>query len=216
MSAPSFTPLFDWALLPEKCEDKKPDKGTFEDFVWLSRERVPQHCKPWELGAKITWNILSPVDLNLTPAEDVELKKDTPEKDLIKFSAINPSMDLWRRDDCIIACSKELWLNYFIFDTGNGRENMFLPNGYSTFEWRLGFTIEHTQKLSAFVMPFDIAAGVGTEAALLAPSNLASLNGHAGFSVALSVRGQCQIRRGDVIGKMLFLSPDAIKANLSV
>jgi len=209
----SFKPLVPWALPPRKASSDR--RGARErarlyreNFRWLRAERQAEFCTPWVLGHELGWRIDSPIDVTLNPLEQIEVDPGTDPQAAAQAAA---KTELWVRDGTALTMDRPSWLHLYQFRRDDRWENMFIPNGEDTIEWRLGFTITGVDDHSVLVFPSDHHPELGVKVGVLTSASLQRLEA-TGFSIAVSPNRRVPIRRGQEIARIVLLHPESLKA----
>jgi hypothetical protein len=76
-----FSQLQPWAIMPGKFQVDRVGARNRADlyrqsFRYVRAERRPEHCAPWVMGQELGWRVHSPVDVTLTPLEQIEVEAD--------------------------------------------------------------------------------------------------------------------------------------------
>lgn len=200
-----------WAILPKKhVADVESARARREimrqNFVHLRAERQPEFCPPWVQGATLGWRIFSPIDVTLTPLEQVEVAGG----DSVEASArAVGKRQIWTRGDATIALDPPTWLNAYEFETDNGRQSMFLPNALGTVEWRQGWTVEDWNDIGLLIIPSPKTPSLGVEIGLLSPATLKRI-APKGISIAVAPSCEIKIKRGDEIARLIPISRECM------
>ncbi|MFW0179633.1 hypothetical protein [Rothia sp. P7208] len=206
-----FREIHQWAVLPKK---HVADLGSArerrqilrQNFVHLRAERQPQFCPPWVQGATLGWRIFSPIDVTLSPLDQIEIAGG----DFVEASArAVGKRQIWTRGDATIALDPPSWLNSYEFETDDGNQSMFLPNGLGTIEWRQGWTVEGWDDFGLLIVPSPQIPNLGVEIGLLSPATLERIMPK-GISIAVAPRCKVEIRRGDEIARLIPISRECM------
>lgn len=199
-----FRSLYSWSSIPGKFNaDLKSARARKElmknSFTHLRAERQPEFCPTWVQGATLGWRIQSPIDVTLTPLEQIEIVGG----DLAEEAAhAVGKKQIWVRGNAAIALDAPHWLNAFVFETAAGTETMFLPNGLGTIEWRQGWTVEDWGNTGLLVIPSPCSVDLGVEIGLFTPATLKRLASK-GMSIAIAPKRRIEILRGDEIARLI-------------
>ncbi|MFG2732940.1 hypothetical protein [Streptomyces canus] len=209
-----FRPLHEWALPPVKHtvdrQRSRDDAALYrENFRFVRAERRPEHCAPWVMGQELGWQVLSPVDLAFTPLDQIELDGITDPKGAGR--AANRS-ELWQREKSHLAVEKTSWLHLYQFGTARGWENMFLPNGAGTVEWRLGWAADIPRGYFLLVMPLPEVIGIEVPVGILTSTVIARMGEDNGVSIAVRPTRTTTVRRGQPIARIVLLHADSLQA----
>jgi hypothetical protein len=214
--AVNLSRIYDWAVLPLKRRvDRTAAKTRAEvlaaDFRWLRAERVPENCLPWVLGYEVGWRIRSPVDVTLSPLDDVEVALSEDNEAGVR--AANRA-ELWIRERSGLAVSRNDWLHLYQYQTAAGWSNMFIPNGRGTVEWHLGWSVSVPDGHFLLIIP-DGETPTGLEVPVgILPAKLLNVPGRE-FSLAVKPNRLIKIERGRDLARMILLHSTSIKAKAS-
>lgn len=207
----TYNRLYEWALLPEPPAPRKADNhgALYATCMrWVREHRVPERCGPSQLAASLGWEVKSPVRVEVTPVEDLEVDASD---DLEALAGILGNVDLWRRESSYLAVPKYPWLGIHQFRSTRGWESMFVPNGRGTVEWHLGFSVTVPDNHLLLVLPTDPPTeGLAVPWGVLTKKVLESVNERAGFSIAVRPTDTATINRGDPIARLLLLHSDSM------
>ena len=200
-----FDPLFPWAVLPhQKSVDveqaKQRQRLMRDEFSHLRADRQPEFCAPWVLGQKIGWRICSPVDVDLTPLPQYEVNQNEPEK----AAAALGKTEVWLRSGTGLIMDRPPWLHMYQFREGETWGNMFIPNGQSTVEWRLGWMPAISEQHTIMIFPSELTPELGVLIGVLTPASLKRLQ-TTGFSIAFQPKGVVRISRGQEIARLVLV-----------
>jgi hypothetical protein len=208
--AVAFIRQQDWALIPESA---KVDTAAARDEAMLYREhfrfarneRRPQACGPWVQAHRLGWLVRSPVTVTLRPLHQVEL---APVADAKELATVACTDEIWRRESIALGVSRQEWLHLFQYRTAaNTYENMFIPNGHGTVEWRLGWAARLDRDLSLLVLPAGYSREFDIPMGLLSASTLDRMGS---MSVPVEPLQECHINRGDVIARLIIITRDTL------
>lgn len=212
MTTMQFNNLFDWAITPQK---HRPDVQAArarrelmrQSFTHMRAERQPEFCPPWVQGSSVGWRVLSPIDVTLTPLEQIEVANNERTEHAVR--AVGKSQ-VWLRGGAALALDPPPWLNAYQFTTEQGPETMFLPNGLGTIEWRLGWTIADWGELGIIVIPSPSCTDLGVEIGVFTPATLGRI-ADKGMSIAISPKERITVSRGDEIARIIPISKECLK-----
>ncbi|MEU4999364.1 hypothetical protein [Streptomyces sp. NPDC021622] len=209
-----FRQLQPWAVLPSKHQvdrqRSRSDAAVYrENFRFVRAERRPEHCAPWVMGQELGWRVHSPVDIDFTPLDQIEL--DGISEPEAAGRAANRT-ELWQREKTHLAVEKTSWLHLHQFSTPRGWENMFLVNGAGSVEWRMGWTADVPRGYFLLVLPLDSAEGLDVPVGILSSSITARMATEHGLSIAVRPTAQVSIRRGQPIARIVLLHADSLQA----
>ncbi|MDG4817008.1 MULTISPECIES: hypothetical protein [unclassified Micromonospora] len=211
----AFTQVQPWALVPQPHRvDRKAardERDLYQDHFRYKRiTRLPVECPPWVLGQELGWMIRSPVTMRMTPVEDIDFSMPE-EEDLRPVASKIGRSELWRRGTDWIATRDTDWLRFHDFQTSAGWESMFLPNGYGTVEWRLGWSVRVPDRYFVLVIGGPIAE-LEVPVGVIPAKTVNAMTSQGGFSIAVAPRHPVSIRRGDPIARLVLLHPDSLQA----
>lgn len=204
-----FEKLYDWALLPYKYKVDSTAARAKRDmfrssFTYIRAERQPEFCHSWIKAAELGWRILSPIDIILSPCEQIEISPDTAQ-----YAAKDLGVsEVWTRGKSALALNPPSWLKKYHFKTEKTNETMFIPNGINTFEWRLGWKVIDSSDFSLLTIPSPNIPDLGVEIGLLSPKQLNNIH-RTGCSIAFSPQRNLTINRGDEIARLIPISKEA-------
>lgn len=211
----AFHQLLPWALLPRKASPdhhraRERARLYREHFRWIRAERQPEFCAPWVLGHEFGWRLDSPVDVTLDSLEQIEIEsRDNPET-AVRAAA---KTELWIRDGTALTMDRSPWLHLYQFRRNDRWENMFIPNGQATIEWRLGWAVHDIGDQAILVFPTDAQPDLGVKVGVLTSASLQRMK-TIGFSIAVSPRRRVTISRGQEIARIALLHPDSLKTKM--
>ncbi|WP_145012685.1 hypothetical protein [Kocuria salsicia] len=207
-----FSQLYSWAIPPAKYELDLPaarEKRTLsaESFTHLRAERQPEFCPPWIQGATLGWRINSPIDITLSPLRQVEIAGGEQTSESARAVGMN---QVWVRDSATLAVEQRAWLTSYEFETSQGSQTMFLPNGLDTVEWRLGWSATTADDFGLLVVPSPETPDLGVQIGLFSSATIERLHS-TGMSIAISPRCELTLSRGDEIARLIPISREALR-----
>ncbi|WP_328437558.1 hypothetical protein OHA71_10555 [Streptomyces sp. NBC_00444] len=210
-----FRKLHPWSLPPQQREvDRHPSRdyatALRENFRFVRADRRPEHCAPWVMGQELGWRLHSPIDIALTPLDQIELDAVTdPEA---AGRAANRS-ELWQREKSHLAVEKTSWLHLYQFKASRGWENMFIPNGAGTVEWRLGWAADVPRGYFMLVLPLETpVAGLDIPTGVLSSTSIGRMSEENGMGIAVRPTAPTTLRRGQEIARLVLLHADSLQA----
>jgi hypothetical protein len=211
----TFAARYPWALVPRAArvdrERAKAESAVFRDsFRWVRRDRVSEFCPPWTMGQELGWRVFSPMEVALTPLEQVEVESgEDPQAAALAAGA----SELWQREGTALAVRETPWLHLYQYRSVNGRwENMFLPNGQGTVEWRLGWTAEIPRGYFLLVLPSGTEAGLEVPSGILSTTVCDKMAAAGTAAIAVRPTRATTVRRGQEIARLVLLHADSIRA----
>lgn len=207
-----FQQLRPWALVPTEYRvDRsrvRDDARTYrESFRFVRAERRPELCPPWVMGQELGWRINSPIDIQFTPLDQVEVIADDAEA---AGSATGRS-ELWKRERSHLAVHRSTWLHLYQYETQHGWENMFVPNGLGTVEWRLGWAADIPRGYFLLMLASERAGSPEVPTGILSSTAVSKMNNSGGLSVAMRPTN-LTIARGQEIARLILLHADSLQA----
>ncbi|MGW1027720.1 hypothetical protein ACWD4J_29155 [Streptomyces sp. NPDC002577] len=209
-----FRQLHPWSLPPRQYkvdrQQSRDHAAVFrESFRFGRAERQPEHCAPWVMGQELGWRVHSPIDVSFTTLDQIELDGVTdPEA---AGRAVNRT-ELWQREKSHLAVEKTSWLHLYQFKTVRGWENMFLPNGVGTVEWRLGWAVDVPRGYFLLVLPLENPiAGLEVPTGILSSTAITRMSSENGLSIAVRPTVPTVIRRGQEIARIVLLHADSLQ-----
>ena len=206
-----FSQLSPWAIPPTKYDlnlsaAREKRKLSAESFTYIRAERQPEFCPPWVQGATLGWRISSPTDITLSPLRQVEITGGEQTSESARAVGMN---QVWIRDSATLAVEQQSWLTSYEFETSQGSQTMFLPNGLGTVEWRLGWSATTADDFGLLVIPSPETPDLGVQIGLFSSTTIKRLHG-TGMSIAISPRRELTLSRGDEIARLVPSSREAL------
>jgi hypothetical protein len=210
-----FAAPYPWALAPQAArvdrERAKAESAMLRDsFRWVRRDRAPEFCPPWTMGQELGWRVCSPVDLAFTPLEQVEVESGN---DPQAAATAAGASELWQREGTALAVSESAWLHLYQYRSVKGRwENMFLPNGQGTVEWRLGWTVQIPRGYFLLVLPPDTETGLQVPTGILSSTVCDKMMAAGTAAIAVRPTEAMTVRRGQEVARLVLLHADSLRA----
>jgi len=210
-----FIQKYKWAILPTKNkisikDIKEKTKIYSEEFRWIRTSRSKELCWSWRLAQEIGWDIVSPIDVEMKPLDDIQITNDLTEiKSLNDFIS---NSHVWRRDKEAIVMPKQSWVNLYQYKSKENWESIFIPNGDGSVEWHLGFNIRIPKLTYLLVLPFHRKTGLDVEMGILDKKSLDKMNSVSSMSIVIRPNCKIKIQRGDKIAKLILLGADVLNA----
>jgi hypothetical protein len=200
-----------WAVLPRKWTSDlvaaREQRQLYRDhFRYVRAERRREFCAPWVLGQELGWRVASPVDITIGPLPQTEIDPGDAPQDAVRAAGRS---ELWMRERTGLAVERPEWLHLYQFGQKGHWENMFLPNGQGSVEWRLGWNVEPPDGYAVLVMPSDALPALGVLVGVLTSATLQRKR-VGGFSLPICPRQEVTISRGQEIARIVLLHPDSI------
>jgi hypothetical protein len=209
-----FRKLHPWSLPPLKYTvDRRQSRDHAavlrDSFRFVRAERQPEHCAPWVMGQELGWRLQSPIDISFTRLDQIELDGITdPEA---AGRAANRT-ELWQREKSHLAVEKTSWLHLYQFKTSRGWENMFVPNGAGTVEWRLGWAADIPRGHFLMILPLETPVlGLEIPTGILSSTAATRMSRETGLSVAARPTASVVVHRGQEIARMILLHADSLQ-----
>jgi hypothetical protein len=117
--------------------------------------------------------------------------------------------EMWQRERSALTVQRTPWLHLFQFRHGDQWENMFIPNGAATVEWRMGWAIDGVEDGAIMVFPSEAKPDLGVHVGVLTAAVLRRMTAP-GFSVPISPSGPVTVRRGEEIARIVYLRPESL------
>ncbi|MCP3760641.1 hypothetical protein [Streptomyces sp. TBY4] len=209
-----FRQLHPWSLAPRQHkvdrQQSRDHAAVFRgNFRFVRAERQPEHCAPWVMGQELGWRVHSPIDISFTPLDQIEL--DGANEPEAAGRAVNRT-ELWQREKSHLAVEKTSWLHLYQFKTARGWENMFLPNGAGTVEWRLGWAADIPRGHFLLVLPLEKpVAGLDVPTGILSSTATTRMSRENGLGIAVRPTEPVAIRRGQEIARIVLLHADSLQ-----
>ncbi|MGY2011965.1 hypothetical protein ACW9HC_33765 [Nocardia gipuzkoensis] len=163
------------------------------------------------MGQELGWRVHSPIDISFTPIDQIEV--DASVNPEAAGSAVNRT-ELWRREKSHLAVAKTPWLHLYPFKTERGWEDMFLPNGRGTVEWRLGWAIDIPRGYFLLILPpLSPIGGLDIPCGILSSTVTSRASRDSGISIAVRPTAPVEIRRGDEIARLVLLHADSLQVH---
>ncbi|GGL59015.1 hypothetical protein [Planomonospora parontospora] len=212
-----FGQLYDWALLPHKHKvarvaEREAAEMYEKHFRYNRRVRPATSCPPWVLGQELGWVVQSPIDITLTPVDDIQFGAES-ETDLTAVSRMLNRTDVWNRGDGWLATSRNDWLRFTQFKgIGDNWEAMFLPNGDGSVEWRLGWTAQIPDDMYLMVMGLDRSEAIEIPTGIMTAKQVNRTADNGGMSLAIRPRHVSKISRGTPLARLVLLHRQSLQA----
>ncbi|ARU60298.1 hypothetical protein CBW65_03885 [Tumebacillus avium] len=208
MSLVRFLKLHDWAMPPKK-EKVQGVESQMNARRWLVQERVKGACYPYRMGKEIGWTIYSPINIEIFPVEEVQIKGSS--EDVHEVGRML-GIDFWMaRDNMFLGIKPAGWFQVQQALVDGMWQGLFLPNGERTFEWRMGWGIEIPDDYVLLIQPLEGEENFVVHPGLLFAKSLAKFNQGLGFGIAFEPKRQHLIRKGDPLAKLLVFHKSALE-----
>lgn len=204
-----FSKKFEWSLAPLKpsidIESAAQRKRYYENnFRWLRSDRLPEFCRPYRMAYELGWQILSPIDIILYPIEEIQFQASQDELDQIANKS--NFTHLWNREGTFIGVRTTMHLRMYDFKVADGWEAMFILNGDSSLEWKLGLDVNLSEGCSLLLIDDYYKPKHLCVPGILSQKQLLKMNASSGLSIAVRPLMQKYIKRGDVIARAIIIS----------
>jgi hypothetical protein len=173
-------------------------------FRWIRRWRAPELCPSWRLGHEWGWNLLSPVDVVMTPLDDVEVAFPPHETDQAPITTNRA--ELWSFKDSQLSVEATGWTHLYQYRSAGCWKSMFVPNGAGTVAWHLELTLVIPQATALLILPDAELSGAEVPVGIIPSEMLARMMLHGGMSVPIRPLKRVSIRRGQPIARMALIS----------
>ena len=203
-----FIKLTSWAIPPVK-EKVTIQEYSNPDLRWNHKTRVKGACWPYKMGKQVGWTIVSPLDIQISPVE--ELQVSGSEDDLDEVGQMH-GIDFWvKRGSTYIGLKPDGWFRYHQAKVNGVWRNLLIPNGECTFEWALGWGLEIPEDYVVLFQTLEGQDSFTVHPGLLQSDSLAQFTSSGlGISLAFEPRKEHFIRRGDPIAKLLVFHKSAL------
>lgn len=197
-----FEKMYDWALIPESikydAESEFTVKNIYEkNFRWLRNDRTPALCSSYRKAYEIGWVIRSPVNIDLSPIHEVQLANSDDKAHIMSLCNFD---SIWTRDSVAFGIKTDMNFGAYEFQDSEKWESMFILNGQSTLEWRLGFKCHPESEYSILVTEDFECEPIGIIPGLLGKKHMGSTSG---MSIAIRPFKNRKVMRGDVIARLI-------------
>lgn len=210
-----FHKMQPWAILPAKLEvDRSAARETAEiylkSFRYARAERRPEQCPPWVMGTELGWRVHSPVDIDFTELPQIEIDAGA-DAEMAAKAANRP--ELWTRERSHLAVGKTSWLRLYQFQTERGWENMFIPNGAGSVEWRLGWGADIPRGYFFLILPGSQFGPLEVPIGVMSSTVVSRLTAQGGMSLAVRPpAAPVRVTRGEEIARIIVLHADSLQA----
>ncbi|MBW7473972.1 hypothetical protein K0T92_04400 [Paenibacillus oenotherae] len=198
-----------WAIPPVK-EHVTVQPSHDEDFRWIKQRRVKGACWPYRAAREIGWTILSPIDVEIYPATEIQIGAEHAEE--IPHIQHLTGIHYWqRREDIYLGVKPSGWFQLHQFKVDNNWHQMFIPNGEGTFEWRMGWSVQIPNDHVLLFQPLEHTDNSYIiHPGLLTAQSLDRFHSGLGLPIAFEPRQNKVIKRSDPLAKMLVLHKSAL------
>jgi hypothetical protein len=163
------------------------------------------------MGQELGWRIPSPIDVTLSPLDQVEVASDGDPRAAANAAA---RAELWQRERSTLAVDRTSWLHLYQFRTEAGWENMFLPNGAGSVEWHLGWNVDLPRGYFLLVTPLETTPeGLDIPTGVISSTVCGRMNHGNGFGIAVRPTQPVTITRGQHIARIVLLHADSLQAS---
>ncbi|HEU4965260.1 MAG TPA: hypothetical protein VFV52_15635 [Bacilli bacterium] len=208
MSQVTFLKLQDWALPPIQEKISTPEPVSLS-LRWCTNERVKGACYPYRMGKELGWTICSPIDIEIFPVEEVQIRGT---RDDVMEVGRMMGIDFWlARGESFIGIKPAGWFQMQQAKVGDSWQGLFLPNGERTFEWRLGFGVEIPEDYVLLIQPMEGEQNYIVHPGLLFAKSLGKFNQGLGLGIAFEPIRQHKIRKGEPLAKLLVFHKSALE-----
>lgn len=211
--------LHPWALLPQKRHiEKAPsrEESTLleESFRYHRMARAKEFCPPWVLGQELGWQLLSPVTVDFSPVDDVQV---SGEVDPAEAGRVLDVTEFWLRGSTFMAAPRNSWIRSFQYrGRDGGWEAMFLPNGEGTVEWHLGWAARIPEDHFLMVSSLDEPMGLEIPTGVMTAKQVNRTWDGVGISVAIRPTARRRLTRGEPFARVMLIHRDTLQAKLEV
>lgn len=205
----SFFKITSWAIPPVKEHITIPPHHD-DDFRWIKHRRVKGACWPYRAAQEIGWTILSPIDVEIQPVSEIQIKSELPEEiaQIQHFTGIQ----YWqKREDIYLGVQPSGWFQLHQFRVQNNWHQMFIPNGERTFEWRMGWSIKIPDDYVLLFQPIEHSdSSFIVHPGLLTAKALDRFHTGLGLPIAFEPKQTKLIKRNEPLAKLLIFHKSAI------
>lgn len=213
MTQVKFFKFHDWALPPVKEIINLPATDA-SSIRWFSKERVKGACYPYKLGKQIGWTILSPIDIEIHPVDEVQIRGT--QDDVLEVGNIT-GIDFWvQRDGTFIGIKPAGWFQIMQAKVNGIWQGLFIPNGEKTFEWRLGWGVVIPEDYMMLIQPIEGQENFIIHPGLLFSKSLDKFNYGLGQGIAFEPKNRHKISRGDPLAKILIIHKSSLDIEAEV
>jgi hypothetical protein len=211
--------LYPWAILPGKRHVDRADAREEAQllaghFRFHRQFRHAEACPPWVMGQELGWEIRSPVTVELSQLDDVQLAAGDGTA-VQEAGQLFGRDEFWRRGDGFIATARTDWLRTYQFRGHSGEwQGMFLPNGQGSVEWRLGFALRIPAGYFLLVSALDDADGFTVPTGVLTDRQVNRTWDEGGFSIALRPDRRTTVNRDQPIARIVLLPRESLQARI--
>ncbi|MEU6722007.1 hypothetical protein ABZ897_62145 [Nonomuraea sp. NPDC046802] len=227
-----FDALYEWAIPPEKVKlPRSAERETGElyqrNFRYQRHVRRAGACPPWVLGQELGWIVRCPIDVTLTPVDDVQFgttdndasngdsngDPGTGEADLAAVGRMLNRPEVWRRGQGWLATPRTDWLRFHQFKNQRGAwEGMFVPNGEGSVEWRLGWSASIPADMFLLITGLDTPCGLEIPTGVLPARHVNATADGPGMSLAVRPHQATRLTRGAPLARIVLLHRASLQA----
>ncbi|MFJ6438580.1 hypothetical protein [Streptomyces sp. NPDC091416] len=211
-----FRALQPWAVVPDKPRFDRAGARAERDayaqsFRYLRIPRLPADCPPWVLGQELGWTVRSPIEVTMSPLEDLGIA--VPDQENIRQVGHRLGRSgLWQRGEDWLATKDADWLHLGDYRGQDGAwEGMFVPNGHGTVEWRLGWSARIPEQTFLMVMPLALA-GLEVPLGVISAKTVNAMTARGGMSIAVRPACPVTLHRGQAVARLVLLHADTLRA----
>lgn len=198
-----------WAIPPVK-EQITVQPAYDDDFRWIKQRRVKGACWPYRAAREIGWTILSPIDVEIHPVSEIQIGAEHA-AEIAQIQHLTGIHYWQRREDIYLGVKPSGWFQLHQFKIGSNWQQMFIPNGEGTFEWRMGWSVTIPEDWVLLFQPLDNAdSSFIVHPGLLTAKSLDRFHGGLGLPIAFEPKQTKLIKRHDPLAKMLVFHKSAL------
>lgn len=197
-----FIKLNDWTVLPFKPVPEKIETNSSQNMRYVSNQRVKGMCWPYVAAQNIGWIVKSPIDINIEPVEEYQIK--CTEEQLQEIGAML-EIDHWvKRGNIFLGLKPNGWFRLHQAFINGIWQNLLIPNGEKSFEWRLGWGVECPEDFILMILPIDSQEKIKVHPGVLTNKSLFDFNNNGlGLSLAMEPLKKATIKKNEPIARIM-------------
>lgn len=209
-----FKKLNDWAVIPERPNIEKVQVSKNQDLRWIENNRVKGACYPYRMASNLGWIIKSPIDVDVYPVEEKQVKCEPQE-----LEEIGSLLDInfWvKRQDIYIGVKPDGWFRIHQAKVNDNWHNLFIPNGEGSFEWRLGWNVQLPDDYVLMFLPLFDENNFKVHPGILTKKSLNKFDAGLGISIAFEPIKKFSIKRNMPLGRMVIFHKSALSLKTEI
>lgn len=210
----TFLKLQDWSIPPEK-EIITKEEPSANNIRWMHNSRVKGSCWPYKIAKEIGWVIKSPIDVEIEPVSELQVRCNSNElEEIQQYSGI----DFWvKREEAYIGVKPDGWFRIHQAKVDDVWQPMFIPNGERSFEWKLGWGIEIPEDFVLLFQPLEYVSDFIVHPGVIPSKRLSAFNQVGlGMPIAFEPLRKAKINKGDPIAKLLVVHKSILNLKCEV